>query len=160
MDIRESLKGQYHAALAMLRECVAKCPEDLWLAGTHPRNTWRIAYHATYFTHLYLGTDQKSFVKWKKGKVRTADLWGKPPIAPPFTRDEILEYIDLVVSLVDSSLDAMDLSANPCGFSYYPTLPKLDHQILNIRHLGGHVGQLSELLMARGIYVTWVTEKS
>lgn len=160
MDIRESLKGQYHAALTMLRECVEKCPEDLWLAGTHPRNTWRIAFHATYFTHLYLGKDQKSFVKWKKGKVRTADLWGNPPAVPPYSRAEVLDYIDLVVGLVDSSLDAMDLDATPCGFSYYPALPKLDHQILNIRHLGGHVGQLSELLMARGVYVTWVTEKS
>ena len=49
----------------------------------------------------------------------------------------------------------MDLEAKTCGFSWYK-VPKLEHQIVNIRHLGGHVGQLSELLMANGILVDWV----
>jgi hypothetical protein len=35
---------------------------------------------------------------------------------------------------------------------------KLSHQILNLRHLQGHVGQLSELLMARGIDIDWVSK--
>jgi len=41
------------------------------------------------------------------------------------------------------------------GFSWY-SIPKLDHQLLNLRHLQGHVGQLSELVMATGADLTWV----
>jgi hypothetical protein len=35
-------------------------------------------------------------------------------------------------------------------------MSKLEHQFVNLRHLGGHVGQLSELLMARGMTISWV----
>jgi len=29
MELRQALKEQYHAGLAMLAECVAKCPEGI-----------------------------------------------------------------------------------------------------------------------------------
>ena len=37
MELRQALKEQYHAGLAMLAECVEKCPADMWLAGEHQR---------------------------------------------------------------------------------------------------------------------------
>ena len=43
MELREALKEQYHAGLAMLAECVEKCPDALWLQGEPPRYFWRIA---------------------------------------------------------------------------------------------------------------------
>jgi hypothetical protein len=58
MDLRAALKEQYHAGLAMLAECVEKCPDDLWTSGTHPRTFWRIAFHAAFFTHNYLVQDE------------------------------------------------------------------------------------------------------
>jgi len=33
MELRQALKEQYHAGLAMLAECVEKCPEGMWLEG-------------------------------------------------------------------------------------------------------------------------------
>lgn len=44
----------------MLRDCVARCPDDLWSRGAHPRTFWRIAYHATYIA----------------GSVSSGDLFG------------------------------------------------------------------------------------
>jgi hypothetical protein len=35
-------------------------------------------------------------------------------------------------------------------------MSKLSHELMNLRHTQGHVGQLSELLMARGIDTGWV----
>lgn len=52
--LRTILKSQYHAALAMLRETIEQCPDDLWLATQHTNSFWQVAYHTLYFTHLYL----------------------------------------------------------------------------------------------------------
>jgi hypothetical protein len=38
-------------------------------------------------------------------------------------------------------------------------MTKLSHQIMNVRHIQGHVGQLSELLMQRGIDTDWVSRR-
>src|SRR3954468_18049416 len=61
MDLRQALKEQYHAGLAMLAECVDKCPEGMWLEGEPPRAFWRIAWHAAYFTHNYLVQNEEAF---------------------------------------------------------------------------------------------------
>ncbi len=37
-------------------------------------------------------------------------------------------------------------------------MSKLSHQLMNLRHRQGHIGQLSELLMARGIDTDWVAK--
>lgn len=155
-DIRTTLKGQYRAGLLMLRECVAKCPPDLWVDGSHPRHTWRIAYHTIFYTHYYLSESAGAFQKWQKCPKSHGDLWGDPAAIEPYSKEQILGYIDFVLANQDRFVDAMDLHASDCGFPYYPNTPKLDHQLINLRHLQGHVGQLSELLMARGIETDWL----
>lgn len=156
MNIQTALKGQYHAALKMLRQCVEMCPEEVWVSGEHPRTYWRIAYHAVFYTHLYLMPTDKHFEPWGKYREDAEALWENPPVGSPYSIDELLEYIDFVSGNVDAWVDALDLSLAETGFPWYKKMTKLDHQIMNIRHTQGHVGQLSELLMARGIDIDWV----
>lgn len=155
MEIQPALVSQIRAGLAMLRQCVEKCPEDLWVGGDHPRCTWRIAYHAAFYTHFYLARDVDSFTPWARHRKSAMDLWGDPPVETPYTREEILEYLARIDSGVEAAVGALDLSAPECGFPWY-RLSKQEHLLVNLRHLGGHVGQLSERLMARGIDVDWV----
>ena len=75
-----------------------------------------------------------------------------------YTRAEMLDYLDLVDRGVDGWVDAIDYASSESGFSWY-SIPKLDHQILNIRHLGVHTGQLQELLFARGIDLDWMSRR-
>ena len=156
------MKGQYHAGLAMLRETIEKCPEDLWVGGTHPRNTWRIAYHVIFYTHLYLQVNEAAFVPWSKNSTTCRVLWDdegeKAPVETPFSKAELLEYVDLVDAGVDAWVDLIDLESLDPGFSWY-SIPKLDHQILNIRHLQGHMGQLSELVLATGVDLRWISTR-
>jgi hypothetical protein len=156
MDIRAALKGQYHAGLKMLRQCVELCPEDVWIAGEHPRTFWRIAYHGVFFTHLYLQPNEAAFQPWAKGREDADCLWESPPEIAPYSKVEMLEYIDLVDAQVDATVELLDLDSKDSGFSWYPSIDKLGHQLMNIRHLQGHVGQLSELLMGHGIDTNWV----
>jgi hypothetical protein len=157
MDIRTALKCQYHAGLKMLRQVVERCPDDVWIAGTHPRSYWRIAFHAAFYTHLYLQQGEAAFRPWSKLSMDARILWENPPVVEPFTKAELLEYVDWIVSEVDATVDSLDLDTTDSGFPWYPNMDKLSHQILNIRHLQGHVGQLSELLMAHGVDSDWIS---
>jgi hypothetical protein len=76
--------------------------------------------------------------------------------ARPLTQQEVLEYIVYVRSLVDATVDKLDLESQETGFSWYPNMSKLSHQLMNLRHIQGHVGQLSERLMASGIDTGWI----
>lgn len=162
MEIRRALKGQYHAALAMLRQTIERCPEEVWTSGLHPRPFWRIAYHALFYTHLYLMPSEDGFRPWERHRDGVNFLaeapW--PPHAlpeelPPYSRDEILAYLDLVEAMVDSEVDRADLTSAGCGFPWYE-MPKLDHQMMNIRHLQQHTGQLAERLYAAGVDLDWI----
>ncbi|MBS1705829.1 MAG: DinB family protein [Armatimonadetes bacterium] len=165
MDVVGSIKGQYHAGLKMLRQCVEVCPESVWIGGKHPRNPWRIAYHALFYTHLYMLQAEADYVPWEKHRDQVTDLWedANPPVVSPYTREEMLSYLDEIDRMVEPTLDALDWEAESTGFHWYdgerdfrPTMNKLDLEIMNLRHLQGHVGQLSEILMEHGIDIDWM----
>lgn len=158
MDLKPALISQYRAGLAMLRQAIERCPAELWTAGAHPRNFWRIAYHAIFYTHFYAMHGESSFQPWAKHRRHVPSLWADqdgPPVELPYSVAETLEYLDYVDSKIDEWVNELDLSRMETGFDWYP-IPKLDHQLMNVRHLQGHVGQISELLMAHGVDVDWI----
>ena len=164
-NLRRALQEQYLAALAMLADCVARCPDDLWTAGTPPRTFWRVALHAAYFAHLYLGQDVAAFRPYDGAPADYQDLWDPardvepyelPESVAPLSRRETRDYIAFVAGLVGPTLAALDLDAPETGFPWYPGMSKLSHELLSVRHLQGHVGQLSERLMPHGIDTAWV----
>lgn len=173
MELQQALKEQYHAGLAMLAECVEKCPESLWLEGEHPRMFWRIAWHAAYFTHNYMAQNEQAFngsvADWPLD-VRTAlgvsDIQKAVDVEPfelpegvtPLTKREVHDYIVYIRSLIDVTVDNLDLDSSETGFSWYPNMTKLSHELMNLRHIHGHIGQLSELLMAKEIDINWIAK--
>ena len=165
MEIKPALKEQYHAGLAMLAECITLCPDYMWRQTIPPRSFWRIALHAAYYTHLYLGQNEDAYEPWPGRPAGYEALWQKPwdvePYElpdnfPPYTKAQVLDYIAYITAITDRTVDSLDLAADETGISWYPNMSKLSHQLLNLRHLQGHVGQLSELLMARNIETKWV----
>jgi hypothetical protein len=167
MDIRAALKGQYHGALAMLRKAIVKCPGEMWGREEGGVAFWRVAYHTLYFTDLYLQKDSRSFDGWAKHRADFHHIRMKPrrvvtkrakptPPLPPYTKEEVLEYWEDLDRRVDGLLDAMDLEAKRSGFWWY-NMPKLDHQIVNIRHVQHHAAILGvRVRRATGTGVGWV----
>lgn len=155
IDIRTTLKNQYHASLWMLRQTIEKCPEDLWMAGENNRPFWRIAYHALFYGHWYLQPNSEDFTPWEHHEDEIASLWQPTKSDTVYSKGQILEYTDIVDRSVDAAIDRLDFDAESTGFDWYPNLSKLEHQIVTIRHTQQHAGQLSELLMARGIETDW-----
>src|SRR5437867_2633993 len=128
MELRQALKEQYHAGLAMLAECVEKCPEGMWLEGEHRRTFWRIAFHAAFFTHLYLVQNEAAFQPWPGQRENRL-----PEGNDFYQRTEILDYIRFVDELIDPTVDQLDLASDETGFSWYPNMSKLSHEFMNLR---------------------------
>jgi hypothetical protein len=154
--LRTALKGQYHGALDMLRNAIDTCPPDIWVSGKPPRQFWRLAYHTLYFTHFYTELSADDFQKWEKHRDEVESDQEHEELEPtPYTKQEILEYLEVVDSRIDPQIDRMDLESQECGIPWYK-MAKLDHQIMNIRHVQEHTGGLRDRLLEAGVDQGWV----
>jgi hypothetical protein len=170
--LRPALKSQYHAALAMLRQAVELCPDDLWTSRAYASPFWRIAYHALFYTHFYIQPRMEAFRPWERHCTAVEDLddmpappgfedllaviAGAPWTGEPYTKAEILEYWAACDAMVDAAVDALDLASAECGFRWY-RMTKLEHQFVSIRHLQHHVAQLaSRVRDVADVGVDWV----
>jgi hypothetical protein len=158
--LRTALKSQHHAALAMLRAAIRNCPDDLWTKRDgHASPFWLIAYHTLFYTHLYLQPNNRVFRPWEHHRRGIQHMGRSPKTQRPYTRDEVLAYLRVCESAVDDAVDAMDLNSPRSGFSWYK-LPKLEHQIINIRHIQYHQAQLADRLRAAtGAGVDWASAR-
>ena len=64
MEYREPIIAQYLAALAMLKQSILACPETIWDRPDDPTTFSQVAYHALFFTHLYLQESEHAFRVW------------------------------------------------------------------------------------------------
>lgn len=162
MDTKAAIKSQYLAALAMMRLAVDQCPDDLWHSPVQKNKFWHIAYHALFYTHLYLQPNEDSFIPWDKHRPNL-NYMGQIPHPPydevepgePYSQSEMLEYLTICQKEVEKQTSNLHLEA-PSGFSWI-SLNKFELQFYNIRHLQLHIGELCERLWAEaGIEVGWV----
>jgi hypothetical protein len=163
--LREMLKSQFHAALAMLRDAVEKCPAELWDDGRYTNRCWQVAYHALFFVHYYLQPTSEGFEPWMGHRTASQhpdSIPGPPdpasdlPLIPEmFTRDEVLAYWQVCEGLVDELVDAIDLTSDASGFSWYP-IPKLEHVLVNLRHVQHHAAQIADRVRTHAdVGVNW-----
>jgi hypothetical protein len=126
-NFKAALKGQYHAALDMLKGAIDDCPD--------------------------------AFIPWEYHRDEVeSDQKRERLDAIPYSKAEMLTYWELVDAMVDPQLDKIDLSASESGIPWYK-IPKLDHILLNLRHIQEHAGQLRDRLLEAGIDQKWVTKR-
>jgi hypothetical protein len=150
----------------MLRQAMEKCPEDLWYSKDHVNAFWQTSYHTLFFAHLYLQPNETAFKPWKhhQANVQNEDGQAWPPdpnsrlplIPEPYTREQVLEYCGFCDGIVNAAVDALDLLSPESGFHWYKC-SKLEHQIVNIRHIQLGAGLLAARLRAKlNIGLAWV----
>jgi hypothetical protein len=164
MDViamRKAINSQFLAALAMLEQTIERCPADLWDDPQAKDQFWQIAYHALFYTHLYLQESETAFRPWAKYRKDYHFLgpipWEgnrMPDIGEPYTQIEVLEYLALCREEGQARLAEIDF-AGPSGFEWLP-FTKLELQIYIIRHLQQHTGELGMRLGGRGVEIGWV----
>lgn len=166
MTVQEVIQSQYLASLEMFGNAVSKCPDTLWRDPGYKNPYWHIAYHALFYTHLYLQDSEKGFIPWSKHRNEYQFLgplpWPphkQPDIGEPYSREDILEYLGFCRNEVIERVASLDLDA-ASGFHWLP-FNKLELQFYNVRHIQHHAGQLIDRLRNHeGIGVGWVGMKS
>lgn len=165
MNYLAVIQSQFFSALAMLEQAVERCPAELWDETTDRAKFWHVAYHALFYTHLYLQPNEREFTPWVDHR-ETYEMMGPAPWPPhegpkidePYTKADIVRYIDFCRQEVEKQVAVLDLSADS-GFSWLP-FTKFELQIYSIRHLQQHTGELMEQLGSRAnIDVDWVGEQ-
>jgi len=145
--IRSALKTQFRASLETVRDAIQQCPDELWEKPGSMPQFWQIAYHTVFFAHFYMVQKMEDLEPWRKHRDGAPSL--EPDSHPAYTKDEVLEYLNQVVEMVDDTLDSINLATKESGFHWYK-IPKLDHEILNIRHIMEHAGQMDAILRLNG----------
>ncbi|MHC4779418.1 MAG: hypothetical protein ACYTFG_12665 [Planctomycetota bacterium] len=155
--VREALKSQYRSALVMLRQAVEMCPSEDWASGTHVNSAWQIAYHTLFFAHYYMQRNSENFEPWEhhQSENQNPDAIPGPPeegnplpwLPNPYTKEEVLDYCRVCEEMVDSAVETMDVLSPESGFHWYP-IPKLEHQLVNIRHIQHGAAQIADRVRA------------
>jgi predicted enzyme related to lactoylglutathione lyase len=165
-DLHAIIRSQYRATLAMLAQAVEKCPPEMWDDPQDRNKFWHVAYHALFYTHLYLHPVAQDFVPWSQHRPEYEFMgplpWPphkQPEIGEPYTRQQVLAFYEFCLDYVDQKVPVLDLAADS-GFDWLP-FSKLELQFYNLRHLQQHTGELMERLGSRaGIDVDWQGSRS
>jgi hypothetical protein len=164
MELKDVLKSQYRAALMTLKDVIEKCPDDLWYRPTDgSAPCWRVAYHTLYFTHFYLHQRHGDFVPWTRHQEEAnyiafvgRDNPRPPKQSEPYSQAELLEFWQQVFESIARHVDALDLTADVCGFPWYE-MSTLEHQLVNLRHIQHHSAILSyRVRQGNGTGIKWV----
>jgi hypothetical protein len=150
VDVKDVIRSQYLASLAMLKQAIIKCPQPMWDDPRDKDKFWFKAYHAIYYTHLYLQVSRAEFVRWEKHP--------NPVSCTPLSKGEVLNYLAFVEQEVTHRVPVTDLEAES-GFHGF-RINKLELAFVNIRHIQQHAGELYERLGTRkNIKLGWAEHR-
>ena len=152
---RSSVLGQFEAALWMLRDCIEKCPPELWsgpasIIGKY--EFWHVAYHTLYCTDYYLSPTEASCVLqpqfYPGGPSDAADEYPSRMMR----KDELLAFVEYCLNKLRDVLrsETEQSLKGPSGFPH-KRIPRADLYLYNMRHVMHHTGQLSAYLRRAGL---------
>lgn len=155
------IQSQFEAALAMLRDCVEKCPPAQWdgLIAKYP--FWHAAYHTLCFVDCYLSASEHAFQPRATEPDRLHPLGIKEleeeyP-SRRFEQSELRRYVAICLDKLRETLagETEQTLAGPSGFSWLP-FSRAELHLYNIRHVQHHAGQLGAHLRRAGVELAWV----
>src|SRR6266480_3782571 len=83
---------QFGAAIDMLDNAIAACPEAVWSDRNAKPEFWYLAFHTAFFLDLYLSDSTAGFTPPSPFTLDELDKRGVMP-QRVYTRDEIREYV-------------------------------------------------------------------
>jgi hypothetical protein len=139
----------------MLKQTISLCPESVWDAAGDKNKFWKVAYHALFFTHLYVQDSEEAFTPWGSHRSEYEDF-DLPGSGEALGKDAILEYLAFCQQHVAERVPLLNLEESFGGRPY----TKAELQIYSIRHIMQHAGELMERLGGRtGAEINWVGSK-
>ncbi len=155
-QIKTILERQFAATLAMLGECIERCPDEHWtgVVGKYP--FWQVAYHTLCYADLYLSPSETDFTLRPIHPQGWDELKNEYP-SRLFNKAELLEYVDFCQRKAAEIIAAQTSASfsEPSGFSWQP-VTRGELHICNIRHVQHHTGQLSAFLRRVDVDTSWI----
>lgn len=153
--VKAALTAQFEAALWMLKDCLAKCPDEHWDGKIAHYPFWNVAYHVLCFADLYLSPREQ---EWKPRAIHPTGMKELSEEFPSrrFERAELLEYVDFcrAKALEQFRGETAESLAGGSGFDWYK-VNRLEMHLINLRHIQHHTGQLSAFLRRLTIDAKW-----
>ncbi len=143
--VKQILRGQFEASLAMLNECVRICPAEHWEGKIATITFRQVAYHTLFFVDLYLSQNEEAF------QLRDIHASGgderNPFPSPGLSKEDTLAYAAICRQKMLETLagETRESLAGESGFSWYKC-SRGELHLCNIRHVQHHTGQLSAYL--------------
>jgi hypothetical protein len=157
-EATKSILSQYRASLAMLRQAIELCPDDLWIESSYRNRYWHIAYHALFYAHLYVSASEAEFTPWDKHRPacrRLGESTQENPLPGPYSKADVLDYFAVCSAEIEDKVPKLSLDG-PSGFDWLP-FNRLEVHFYNIGHMRQHTGQLAERLRTVcDIGITWI----
>jgi hypothetical protein len=161
-----TIARQLAAAIQTLRLAIDACPDDLWDDRADGAPFWHLAYHALFYTDLYLSDDHPSFRPMPFHREKVDFLPGDfkehggivttPDSA--YAKTQLLDYADHCLRKCDETFAKLtdERALERCGFWWYP-LNVGELLLVNLRHAQHHAGQLALILRRRAdIGIDWL----
>lgn len=158
---------QFQAAFAMLDRCVDHCPASQWESPVVNLKFCQVAFHALFFTDVYLGVDLKSlreqsFHREHPELFADYEELEDRPQQQIYSKDDAKMYLqhcrDKAEAVIGGETEA-SLAMTP-GFDWLE-FSRAEVHLYNLRHLNHHIAQLSmRLRMGTGDGVAWVKSDS
>jgi DinB superfamily len=148
--IRTALWNQFGAALDMLDNAIAACPDELWGDQTREPQFWAMTFHALFWTDVHMSGGVDRFTPPEPFGLEELDPAG---VLPPrvYTRAELRGYLAYVRRKSRAVTEALDEEgAQRPQLCSLGELPFLELFLYNARHVQHHTGQLNLLLRQSG----------
>ena len=140
------LRRQFGAAIDMLENAMAACPDALWGDRARQPEFWYVAYHTLFFLDLYLTGTLEGFAPPAPFTMSEVDPAGVMP-ERVYTKDELLAYLRHGRAKCHAAIEAMTdgEGALPAGFPWLQ-LSRAELLLDNLRHVQHHAAQLNLIL--------------
>lgn len=138
--------SQYAAAIGMLENAIAACPNELWGDRARKPEFWYVAYHTLFFLDLYSFGTVEGFAPPEPFNLDEMDPAG---VLPPrvYTRDELLAYLPIGRERARAAVEAMtdEKARQSCTI---PWLQLTEGELIldSMRHVQHHAAQLNLIL--------------
>jgi hypothetical protein len=153
--VKKILTAQFEAALAMLNQCIVKCPPEQWEGKIANYSFRQVVYHTLFFLDYYLSQSEGSFALRDLHDVGGDERLPVPGVG--LSQDQTRDYVAICRDKIVASIAAETTESlqGPSGFARLP-ITRAELHVHNLRHLQHHTGQFSAYLRRIGLAADWV----
>lgn len=137
---------QFGAAIDMLENAVAACPDKLWGDRSRQPEYWYLVYHTLFFVDYYLSELESGFKPPAPFTLAELDPAGILP-ERVYSKSELRTYLEHSRNKCRVKLSALteERAEQPCGFERR-NMSVAELLLYNMRHVQHHTAQLNLIL--------------